>query len=359
MSSDNRNVYVEDAEKILRIATRLDLDEETNRDQFFSLIVHGNKKIFGSWVGDSFYEALRKKTKIYRHRLWLRLCLFSGIGIGLCLIIVYLLLMVTAHYENQKNEAVTEVLREMTSFVQDEDGFGILQQEDRNLLSGYESELERGETREANHHSEGDVSGTGGMEWQEDILAEYQPMCYLNPDMVGWVYIPDTHINYPVLQNIDDEDFYWNHDIQKNVTRSGSIFIDRETRVYPRDVQIVLYGHNMRDGTMFGDLKKYREQEFCRAHPIIYFDTLYAKGQYEIVAVVGTHIRKNDEPGIRYYWLRNYGDEEEFQEYKTFLNDESLYDTGVDFDYTDQLIVLSTCEYTVRNGRLIVVAKQI
>ena len=168
-----------------------------------------------------------------------------------------------------------------------------------------------------------------------------------------------TPIDYPVMQDTTDGDYYLDHNFEGKDDNKGAPFVDADTKVKPLDSNIVIYGHNTRDGSMFGDLDYYLDEKFYRKHPTISFDTIYETGTYQIVAVVKTHVRKNDESGFRYYWFRNYENRGEFQDLLDFINENQLYDTGEHLSYGDSMIMLSTCEYTVENGRLVVIAKRI
>ena len=122
-----------------------------------------------------------------------------------------------------------------------------------------------------------------------------------------------------------------------------------------RKDKLVIYGHHMKNGTMFSDLCNYADADFCKEHPIINFDTLSGFGEYQVVAVFKFDTNHED---FRYneYTQMN---EEQFKEFMSQVHARQCYDTGVDAEYGDQLITLSTCEYTYNNGRFVVVAKKV
>lgn len=115
----------------------------------------------------------------------------------------------------------------------------------------------------------------------------------------------------------------------------------------------------MSSGVNFGILENYKNGEFFQEHPLIQYDTIYEEGTYQIVAVLITRILYQDEEGFRYYRFYNYGSEREFQECADFVSKNQLYDTGNTMQYGEWLLMLSTCEYSKPNGRLVVVAKRI
>ena len=191
------------------------------------------------------------------------------------------------------------------------------------------------------------------------ILDQYAILYSMYPDVVGWIKIDGTPIDYPVMQDTNGEDYYLNHNFEGKSDNKGAPFVDESTQIKPLDKNIVIYGHNTRDGSMFGDLDYYLDQAFYKKHPTIMFDTIYETGTYQIVAVVKTHVKNNDESGFRYYWFRNYENRGEFQDLLDFIDENQIYDTGEHLSYGDSMIMLSTCEYTVENGRLVVIAKRI
>lgn len=191
------------------------------------------------------------------------------------------------------------------------------------------------------------------------ILDQYAILYSMYPDVVGWIKVDGTPIDYPVMQDTTGEDYYLNHNFEGKSDNKGAPFVDENTQIKPLDKNIVIYGHNTRDGSMFGDLDYYLDQAFYKKHPTIMFDTIYETGTYQIVAVVKTHVRDSDESGFRYYWFRNYENRGEFQDLLDFIDENQLYDTGEHLSYGDSMIMLSTCEYTVENGRLVVIAKRI
>ena len=191
------------------------------------------------------------------------------------------------------------------------------------------------------------------------VLPEYSKVFPLNSDMVGWIKIEGTRINYPVVQTTDpeQEDFYLDHNFNKEESKFGCIYVDELCDVNKPSDNITLYGHNMRDGSMFAALHSYRNEDFYKEHPTIQFDTLTKRNTYEIISVFTTTASFGK--GFVYHAIVDMENEETFLQFVTESKELSLYDTGVDAVYGDKLICLSTCEYTQEEGRLVVVAKRV
>ena len=115
----------------------------------------------------------------------------------------------------------------------------------------------------------------------------------------------------------------------------------------------------MSNGHNFGMLEQYKDVNFYNKHAMLQYDTIYETGTYQIAAVLITRILYQDEEGFRYYRFYNYDSRQQFQDCVDFIREDQLYETGVDLEYGDQLVMLSTCEYSRPNGRLVIVAKKI
>lgn len=185
-------------------------------------------------------------------------------------------------------------------------------------------------------------------------MEKYQALYEQNEDFVGWIKIDDTLISYPVMQSTDNPDFYLKHAFDKSYSNYGVPYID-EACATGLSNNIIIYGHNMSNGSMFADLLKYASQDYYEAHPVISFDTLSQLSQYQIVAVF--RFDTNNET----FHFNEFTDmnKEEFAEYMSNCHERQLYDTGYTAMHGDELITLSTCEYTYENGRFVVVAKKI
>lgn len=192
---------------------------------------------------------------------------------------------------------------------------------------------------------------------EPSILLEYQGLYELNNDMVGWIEIPGTEINYPVVQSLYQANFYLRRNFYKEDATCGTIYVREACDVYLPTDNVTLYGHNMRNGTMFADLHEYEEREFWENNRYIYFDNLYEYHTYEIFAVFITTADLTE--GFHYHTFDTAADAAEFDEFVATCKDLSLYDTGITPQYGDKLLTLSTCDKSVSDGRLVVVARRV
>ena len=190
-----------------------------------------------------------------------------------------------------------------------------------------------------------------------DVLPEYQDVYLRNGDMVGWIKIDGTKVNYPVMQTKERPNYYLKRDFDGNASDWGSLYIREECDVNTPSDNVTIYGHNMVDGSMFGDLKNYSSKQFWEGHKEIFFDTLNEYHVYEIFSVFKTSA--NEGEGFAYHQMEDAADEKEFNEFVATCKKLSFYDTGITPEYGDKLICLSTCEYTLDNGRLVVAARRI
>jgi sortase B len=192
-----------------------------------------------------------------------------------------------------------------------------------------------------------------------EVLEEYQILTQKNKTLIGWIKIDDTYIDYPVMQAADNE-YYLSYNFNQEKDNNGSIFLDYQSDFVNRDTNLILYGHNMKSGRMFGSLRNYQNEEYYHEHSTIQFDTIYEKGVYEIMYVFHGQIYTEEDIAFKYYQFFNASTEVEFNSYMNSMKEISLYDTGVKATYGDQLLTLSTCDtggdYSTR---FVVVAKRI
>lgn len=186
-------------------------------------------------------------------------------------------------------------------------------------------------------------------EYYEDVYAK-------NDDMIGWITIPETNIDYPVMQTVDSPDFYLDHGFDRQKSAYGTLYVQENCSILNSD-NLIIYGHNMKDGKMFSELCLYKDKVFFDDHRIIYFDTLDVFGTYEIICVFRTEVYKDG--CFKYYNFVNARNEDDFNSFMAKCDALKLYDTGVSAEYGDRLITLSTCDPYAKNGRMVVVAKQI
>lgn len=203
----------------------------------------------------------------------------------------------------------------------------------------------------------GTVHKTGDREAPE-ILDEYKTLYIKNKSLIGWIEIADTKIKYPVMQTTNSE-YYLNHNFEQKVDKNGSIFMDPLCDVLKPSTNLIIYGHHMKNGNMFGELDKYSKKEYYEKHKIIQFDTIYEKGTYEVMYVFRSRIFYEDEITFKYYQFIDALSEAEFNSAMEAMEEMTLYDTGVTARYGEQLLTLSTCDNSEEDGRFVVVAKRI
>jgi sortase B len=191
-----------------------------------------------------------------------------------------------------------------------------------------------------------------------DVLDEYKTLYNKNRRLIGWLKIDDTIIDYPVMQTTNNE-YYLDHNFNQEKDNNGSIFMDKDCMAWPRSQNLILYGHHMRSGKMFGDLEKYAKESYYKEHSVIGFDTIYEKGTYQVMYVFRTKVLKENEIAFKYYQFIDANSEEEFNSYMKEMEEMSLYDTGVTAGYGDDLLTLSTCDHSQTDGRFVVVAKRV
>ena len=179
-----------------------------------------------------------------------------------------------------------------------------------------------------------------------------------NADIVGWLEIENTNINYPVLQGTDNS-YYMTHNYKKEKSKNGSIFLDANYNWNIPSNNLLIYGHNLGNGMMFQELLKYEKESFYQEHPVIRFTTAEEDAKYEIISVLKSRVYYKSEKNVfRYYYFINSESEEEYNQFVRNAKNASLYPIDATASYGDQLITLSTCSYYVEDGRFAVVGRR-
>jgi sortase B len=191
------------------------------------------------------------------------------------------------------------------------------------------------------------------------ILKKYREVYEKNQEFAGWIRIEGTLIDYPVMKPKTDNDFYLTHSPEGTKSKYGAIYLDVNSDLHNSKNNYLIYGHYFRDGSMFGSLENYKEENYFKEHPYIAFDTIYEEGTYEIMAVFLSSVYQKNQDVFKYYQYTNITSEEEFSTYVSQIKKMALYDTGITAEYGDSLITLSTCDYWTENGRLAVVARKV
>ena len=196
---------------------------------------------------------------------------------------------------------------------------------------------------------------------QSGMFIGFEALQKQNSDIRAWIKIDGTNINNPVYQT-KNNDFYVDHDMEKRSSRYGALFIDKSAKIgyESNSKNVVIYGHHMKDGTMFGPLKKYTDISFYKEHPIIDFTTLYNEGKYKVFAVFITNtLEAHDNGKIFNYRMHGFGSDEQFLKFIDDVKIRSIINTGVDVLENDEIITLSTCTYEFEEARLVVMARKV
>ena len=250
----------------------------------------------------------------------------------LLLMVVCLIPLVRAYCQSMQQKEQQEDLREMLTETSEED-------------------LPAGELPEENP-AQKDSAPTGAAV----ILRKYKKLYKKNKDLAGWLSIKGMKIDNPVMQ-CDDDEYYLHRDFYGKKSKYGCLYVKNQADL-DKGTNCSIYGHNMRDGSMFGDLDLYLDKKFYQKHPVISFDTLFEKRTYEIVAVFRSQVYRAEDEVFKYYQFYQADTKKEFNRFYKNIKKLSLYDTGVKARFGDTFLTLSTCAYHVQDGRLVVVAKR-
>lgn len=203
------------------------------------------------------------------------------------------------------------------------------------------------------------------------IVPEYQELYEQNQDFIGWLRIEGTNINYPVMQTPQDEEYYLYRDFYGEENQNGCLIMDTDSNVGVGDreheyqngsvpsTNLIIHGHTMKSGEMFGDLDLYADETYGLEHSIICFDSLYEHREYELIAVFYSQVFYENQDVFKYYKFFQADTGEEFDDWYNNIKQLSLYDTGVTAEFGDEFITLSCCAYHVEDGRFVVVARRI
>ncbi|MCR5303912.1 MAG: class B sortase [Lachnospiraceae bacterium] len=194
-----------------------------------------------------------------------------------------------------------------------------------------------------------------------EMLDEFTNLYAQNRSIVGWLKIDGTNIDYPVMQGTDNN-YYLDHDFYGKSDRNGCLFLDTACSINPRSQNLIIYGHHMSSGKMFGSLENYKEASFCEQHPTFRFDSLYDKGLYQVMFVFNATVLAKEDVSFKYYQFTGATSAAEFDSNMAEMQKMELYDTGVRAAFGDRLVTLSTCDRSTAGGaygRFVVVGKQI
>ncbi len=203
-------------------------------------------------------------------------------------------------------------------------------------------------------------STTPTVQVQQPMLEDMKALFEMNPHTVGWIQIDGTRVNYPVVQTPNTpewKDYYLYRDFEGNDDRHGSIYVRESCDVFTPSDNITIYGHNMADHSMFGELFDYKYYSYYQEHKYIYFDTLYERHTYEIYAIFRTSGTLGE--GFAYHLFSDANNQADFEDFVATCKNLSMHDIELTPQYGDKLITLSTCDFHITNGRLVVCAVRI
>lgn len=189
-----------------------------------------------------------------------------------------------------------------------------------------------------------------------------------NPDVAAWVTIAGTPVDYPVMYTPDSPDYYYRRGYDGRYSAYGMIYMDAACRIEDSDQAYeeavaegkaspnsILYGHHMKNGAMFASIEKYADEIYYKEHPVIYFDTPKHSETYEIIGAIRLPAEKLSMEFAAVLAART---QEEYESFVRYVKKHSAYETGIEAEWPQKLLTLTTCEYTQKNGRFLLVARK-
>ena len=183
---------------------------------------------------------------------------------------------------------------------------------------------------------------------EDEIPIDFASLKETNPDIYAWIEIPDTNVNYPIVQSADDDSYYLNHTIDGQEGYPGSIYTEKVNAKDFSDFNTVIYGHDMKDGSMFRKLEEYKDKDFWKENPYFYIYT--PDGNVATYQIYSVGVVKDTSEGYTY----QFADDAAFASFLEATKASSLYDTGVEVGNDSQIVTLSTCTREGNDDRTIV-----
>lgn len=202
--------------------------------------------------------------------------------------------------------------------------------------------LEKGKEEQKLEQLRAQTATTAEPTDENGILLKYKEAYEKNNDLVGWITVPNTAIDHPVVQT-DNNEYYLRKSFYKVYDRRGTIFLQDNCTVKTLAKNTVLYGHNFLDSTMFSDLEKYKSLDFYKTAPVIEFNTVYKSYNWKVFAVYLVNVEPKDDNGYALCYLYPFMTDENFEEYLEVVKERSIINTSVDVKKTDKILTLSTC----------------
>lgn len=267
------------------------------------------------------------------------LCIILGSIAVICFVTACILLIQKKTADQRAQELLSEMQQQAESRMSSEESGAV------------ESSSEDNASPEADDSSQEALHELTDNPYQDSFLA--------NDDMAAWLRIEDTQIDYPVMWTPRDEIYYLRRNFEGKDDQNGCLILDTDSSLEPLTTNLIIHGHNMRSGAMFGTLTKYEDQSYCQEHNIITLHTEDRERRYEVLAVFRSQVYLKTDQVFKFYKFFQADTQEEFDDFYLNIKALSLYDTGVTAEFGDHFITLSTCVYHVEQGRFVVVAKEI
>lgn len=214
-----------------------------------------------------------------------------------------------------------------------------------------ETDSDNTDTGETAETAAGDSNGESGKDVTKVITRNLTPLFEKNDDCIGWIYVEGTTVNYPVMHTPTEPQRYLRRNFEREYSIAGVPFLDGACTLECDN--LIIFGHNMKNGTMFSDITPYQSEAYFTEHPVIEFETADGLKKYKVMAVVP--VKNND----GWYSFRVADDEADYDARIADIKSRSLYDTGVTPEYPAQLLTLSTCEGATQKDRIIVIGVEI
>lgn len=193
---------------------------------------------------------------------------------------------------------------------------------------------------------------------EREYLSFLQEKREENEDTVGWLTIQGTKIDYPVMYTPQDPEKYLHLGFDQKYSFAGLPFIDANCSLDPESDNLIIYAHNMLDGSMFRSLMKYEQKSYWQQHPRVKLDLWDEEREYEVLAAFRDRVYYKTENCFKFYKFIDAESEDSYREAIDYYKTHACYDTGVTAQPGDKLITLVTCAYHTDNGRFVVVARE-
>lgn len=206
-----------------------------------------------------------------------------------------------------------------------------------------------------NYTMEQTTSETSGESEEEPVKEKPYPevdfagLKSVNSDVIGWIYVPDTEINYPIVHT-SDNDYYLDHLVDRTQNPAGAIFLDTRNPSDFSDLHSIIYGHHMKNGSMFAALKGYKKQDFFDGHKTGYLITQDAAYSIDFFAGHVANVEENA-------WQLDFDDAADFDNWIKSLKEISAFKSDIEPQYGDRIFTLSTCSYEFDDARFVLSGK--